>query len=165
MKQKEKLAEQSQEISEKELRLDALTIRIEDTEKFIEEVSESAYEAAIEAVTDTIREGVRNQDFDIIDNERRSVLNNPMLNHSGKRFAGKIFEDLMEKFRGMTQQITDRLTEILQRTEKKEAIKEPIRESIRSRLYKSRWQTDETGVVRSAGQGKPLKKKQQDMER
>ena len=165
MKQKEKLAEQSQEISEKEMRLDALTIRIEDTEKFIEEVSESAYEAAIEAVTDTIREGVRNQDFDIIDNERRSVLNNPMLNHSGKRFAGKIFEDLMEKFRGMTQQITDRLTEILQRTEKKEAIKEPIRESIRSRLYKSRWQTDETGVVRSAGQGKPLKKKQQDMER
>ena len=36
--------------------------------------------------------------------------------------AGKIFEDLMEKFRGMTQQITDRLTEILQRTEKKEWI-------------------------------------------
>ena len=165
MKQKEKLAEQSQEILEKKSRLDALTIRIEDTEKFIEEVSEIAYEAAIEAVTDTIREGVRNQDFDIIDNERRSVLNNPMLNHSGKRFAGKIFEDLMEKFRGMTQQITDKLTEILQRTEKKEAIKEPIRESIRSRLYKSRWQTDETGVVRSAGQGKPLKKKQQDMER
>ena len=29
----------------------------------------------------------------------------------------------------------------------------------------ARWQTDETGVVRSAGQGKPLKKKQQDMER
>ena len=71
----------------------------------------------------------------------------------------------MEKFRGMTQQITDRLTEILQRTEKKEAIKEPIRESIRSRLYKSRWQTDEAGVARSAGQGKEPKKKQQDMER
>ena len=165
MKQKEKLAEQSQEISEKKSRLDALTIRIEDTEKFIEEVSEIAYEAAVEVVTDTVREEVRNQDFDIIDNERRSVLNNPMLNHSGRRFAGKIFEDLMEKFRGMTQQITDRLTEILQRTEKKETIKEPIRESIRNRLSKSRWQTDEAGIARSAVRGKQPKKKQQDMER
>ena len=165
MKQKEKLAKQSQEIFEKELRLDDLTIRIEDTEKFIEEVSEIAYEAAVEVVTDTVREEVRNQDFDIIDNERRSVLNNPMLNHSGRKFAGKIFEDLMEKFWGMTQQITDRLTEILKRTEKKEAIKEPIRESIRNRLYKNRLQTDEVGAERSAGQGKTLKKKQQDMER
>lgn len=43
MKQKEKMAEQDKEISGKESELETLTVRIEDTEKFVDEVTEAAY--------------------------------------------------------------------------------------------------------------------------
>ena len=67
MKQKEKMVEQAKSISDQESRLDELTIRIEDTEKFIDEVSEIAYETAVNAVTEKVIEETHNADFDEIE--------------------------------------------------------------------------------------------------
>ena len=47
MKQKEKMAVQDQQIESKEAELEAITIRIEDTEAFVEEVADAAYEQAV----------------------------------------------------------------------------------------------------------------------
>lgn len=73
MKQKEKIAVQDQQIETKEAELEEITIRISDTEAFAEEVADVAYEKAVEAVTDTIREEVRNEDFEIIADTRESL--------------------------------------------------------------------------------------------
>ena len=53
-------------IKKQEEKLEALTVRIEDTEKFIEEVSEVAYESAVKAVKDKVIEETHNADFDMI---------------------------------------------------------------------------------------------------
>ena len=48
MKQKEK-------IEAREAELNAITVRIEDTEAFVNEITETAYEKAVEAVTKTVQ--------------------------------------------------------------------------------------------------------------
>ena len=123
MKQKEKLED--------------LTIRIKDKEAFIEEVADTAYEQAVDVVTKTVQEEIRNEDFEIIAGQRKAVLLSPKYSDKAKRFASKIFSDLMSKFKGMTQHISDRINAIFRSPEKKESIKEPIRQSVREQLMKA----------------------------
>lgn len=164
MKQKEKLAEQEQQIESKESELKALTIRIEDTEAFVEEAADTAYEQAVDVVTKTVQEEIRNEDFDIIEEQRRIVLNNAGLSDRERIFAGRIFAGLMNRFRGMTQYISDRLTALFRSPEKKAAIKEPIKESIRDMLARNQKRADELNARRRAERGTPPKRKQQNME-
>ena len=164
MKQKEKLAEQEQQIESKESELKALTIRIEDTEAFVEEAADTAYEQTVDVVTKTVQEEIRNEDFDIIEEQRRIVLNNAGLSDRERIFAGRIFAGLMNRFRGMTQYISDRLTALFRSPEKKAAIKEPIKESIRDMLARNQKRADELNARRRAERGTPPKRKQQNME-
>ena len=164
MKQTEKIKDQDQVIEQKSDELEAITIRIEDTENFVEEVADAAYEKAVEVVTKTVQEEVRNEDFDIIAGQRNAVLSNPRLSDSGRKFAGRIFEDVMDKFMGMTEQITNRLIAIFHTPTKKEEIKQPIRESIRDRLARGRKEADAYNSQRRAGMTAPPKKRNRNRE-
>ena len=164
MKQKEKIKDQDQVIEQKSDELEAITIRIEDTENFVEEVADAAYEKAVEVVTKTVQEEVRNEDFDIIAGQRNAVLSNPRLSESGRKFAGRIFEDVMDKFKGMTDQITKKLIAIFHAPTKKEEIKPPIRESIRDRLARGRKEADAYNSQRWAGMTAPPKKRNHNRE-
>lgn len=164
MKQTEKIKDQDQVIEQKSDELEAITIRIEDTENFVEEVADAAYEKAVEVVTKTVQEEVRNEDFDIIAGQRNAVLSNPRLSDSGRKFAGRIFEDVMDKFKGMTEQITNKLIAIFHTPTKKEEIKQPIRESIRDRLARGRKEADAYNSQRRAGMTAPPKKRNRNRE-
>ncbi|MBR3354542.1 MAG: serine/arginine repetitive matrix protein 2 [Oscillospiraceae bacterium] len=164
MKQKEKLAVQDQQIESKEAELEEIIIRIEDTEAFVEEVTDAAYEQAVEIVTRTVQEEIRNEDFDIIEEQRRIVLNNAELSEREHNLADRIFRGLMNRFKGMTHHITNKLAVILRSPERKAEIKEPIKESIRDRLARSQKQADELNAKRRAGRSMPPKRRQQDME-
>ena len=164
MKQKEKIAVQEQTISAKKAELTAITVRIEDTETFVEEVSEVAYEKAVEAVTRTVQEEVRNEDFEIIENQRNTVLNDPHLTESGRKFAGNIFANLMDRFKGMTRNISDKLAAIFGSPEKREEIQQPIRRSVRELLARNRTEADASNAARRAEQDPARKKKQQNIE-
>ena len=164
MKQKEKLAVQDQQIESKEAELEEIIIRIEDTEAFVEEVTDAAYEQALEIVTRTVQEEIRNEDFDIIEEQRRIVLNNAELSEREHNLADRIFRGLMNRFKGMTHHITNKLAVILRSPERKAEIKEPIKESIRDRLARSQKQADELNAKRRAGRSMPPKRRQQDME-
>ena len=164
MKQTEKIKDQDQVIEQKSDELEAITIRIEDTENFVEEVADAAYEKAVEVVTKTVQEEVRNEDFDIIAGQRNAVLSNPRLSDSGRKFAGRIFEDVMDKFKGMTEQITNKLIAIFHTPTKKEEIKQPIQESIRDRLARGRKEADAYNSQRRAGMTAPPKKRNRNRE-
>ena len=164
MKQKEKLAVQDQQIESKEAELEEIIIRIEDTEAFAEEVADAAYEQAVEVVTRTVQEEIRNEDFDLIEEQRRIVLNNAELSDKEYNLADRIFRGLMNRFKGMTHYITNKLAVILRSPERKAEIKEPIKESIRDRLARSQKQADELNARRRAGRSMPPKRRQQDME-
>ena len=165
MKQKQQMAVQDQQIESKKADLEELTVRIEDTEAFVEEVADTAYEQAVDAVTRTVREEIRNEDFGLIEEQRRIVLNDDSLSDRERNFAGRIFAGLMNRFRGMTQYISDRISAILKSPEKKAVIKEPIKESIRDRLARSQKKADELNARRREEQGLPSKRKQQNIER
>ena len=164
MKQKEKLAVQDQQIESKEAELEEIIIRIEDTEAFAEEVADAAYEQAVEVVTRTVQEEIRNEDFDLIEEQRRIVLNNAELSDKEYNLVDRIFRGLMNRFKGMTHYITNKLAVILRSTERKAEIKEPIKESIRDRLARSQKQADELNARRRAGRSMPPKRRRQDME-
>lgn len=49
------LMKQKEKIEAREAELNAITVRIEDTETFVNEITETAYEKAVEAVTKTVQ--------------------------------------------------------------------------------------------------------------
>ena len=165
MKQKEKIAVQDQTISAKEAELQAITVRIEDTEAFVEEVSEVAYEKAVEVVTDKVVEETHNADFDIVMHHGKKVVGDPALSPEKKKFANQIFGNLLQTFSGMTQAISTKLKQIFREPERKDEAKEPIRRSIRELLARNKAEVDAANAARRAEQDQTRKKKQQNMDR
>ena len=159
------MAEQAEAISEQESRLDTLTIRIEDTEKFIDEVSEIAYETAVDVVTEKVIEETHNADFDEIEKVKKSLTSEKAkTTPQQKSIIGQTLDILMKRFRGLTDHITERLAAIFGDPVQKKKLQEPIRESIRDRLSRNQQRADEANAARCAGQDQPPKKKQQNME-
>ncbi len=165
MKQKEKIAVQDQTISAKEAELQAITVRIEDTEAFVEEVSEVAYEKAVEVVTDKVVEGTHNADFDMVMRHGKNVVGDPALSPEKKKFANQIFGNLLQTFSGMTQAISTKLKQIFRDPERKNESKEPIRRSIRELLARNKDEADAANAARRAEQDQTRKKKQQNRDR
>lgn len=164
MKQKELLAVQDQQIEKRKAELEEITIQISDTEAFVEEIADVAYEKAVEAVTDTVREEVRNEDFEIIADTHDSLFRSYTFTPDTARTIDTVFSAVMNRFKGMTQHISERLASIFRSPKKKAEIKEPIKESIRDRLAKSQKRADELNAQRRAGSSMLPKRKQQNME-
>ena len=166
MKQKEKMAEQELMIDEKESKLDSLTIRIEDTEKFIDEVSEVAYETAVEVVTDKVIEETHNADFDEIEKLKKSMTSEKSKNTpQQKSVISQTLDILMKKFQGMTGHISDRLAVMFGDPVQKKELQKPIRKSIRERLALNQKKADEFNRQRKGEQDRHTKKRQQNMDR
>lgn len=70
----------------------------------------------------------------------------------------------MNRFKGLTQHISERLASIFQSPKKKSEVKEPIKESIRDRLAKSQKRADELNTRRRAERDMLSKHKQQNIE-
>ena len=166
MKQKEKMAEQELMIDEKESKLGSLTIRIEDTEKFIDEVSEVAYETAVEVVTDKVIEETHNADFDEIEKLKKSMTSEKSKNTpQQKSVISQTLDILMKKFQGMTGHIAERLAVMFGDPVQKKELQKPIRKSIRERLALNQKKADEFNRQRKGEQDRHTKKRQQNMDR
>ena len=154
-----------QTISAKEAELQSITVRIEDTEAFVEEVSEVAYEKAVEVVTDKVVEETHNADFDMVMHHRKKVVSDPTLSPEKKKFADQIFGNLLQTFSGMTKAISAKLKQIFREPERKDEAKEPIRRSIRELLARNKVEADAMNAARKAEQDQARKKKQQNRDR
>lgn len=115
-------------------------------------------------MTKTVQEEIRNEDFDLIEEHRRIILNNVELSDRERNFAHRIFAGLMNRFKGMTQHISERMAAIFRSPEKKAEIKEPIKESIRDRLARNQKRADELNARRRTERGIPPKRKQRNIE-
>lgn len=165
MKQKQKIAEQERVIDEKESTLDSLTIRIEDTEKFIDEISETAYETAVEVVKDKVIEETHNADFNEIEKLKRSMTSEKSRNTpQQKSIITQTLDILMKKFGGMTGHISERLTALFGDPVQKKELQKPIRKSIRERLALNQKKADDYNRQRREEQGRTSKRKQQNMD-
>lgn len=166
MKQKQQMEDQAEEIAQQETKLDRLTIQIEDTEKFIDDISNIAYETAVEVVTDKVIEETHNADFDEIEKLKKNLTSEQSKNPPQvKRIISQTLDNLMKRFRGLTDHITERLAAVFGDPVQKKALQEPIKESIRDRLAKSQQRADALNAQRRMEQGQPQKNKQQNMDR
>ena len=138
MKQKEKLKLQEDMIEEKEIRLNDITVRIENAEAFADEVADIAYENAVNAVSKIVRDETRNEDFKLIAGFRESVIKDPKFGDGARRFAGKLLGDLMHKFNGLTKQISEILVKTFRNPKVKEEVTVPVRESVLKALRQNR---------------------------
>ena len=142
MKQKEKLAAQEKQIEQKESELEELSIRIDDVETLIDEVAETAYDKAVEAVTERVQEETHNMDFALIQAYETEVMMSNSYTEQGRNFARKILGGLKEKFRGMTAAITEKLKSILRDPVVKAEQLAPIREKTRTSVLDKLHRTD-----------------------
>lgn len=166
MKQKEKMVEQAKSISDQESRLDELTIRIEDTEKFIDEVSEIAYETAVNAVTEKVIEETHNADFDEIEIVKKKLTSDrSKTTPKQKKVIARTLDIVMKRFQGLTNHITERLAVLSKDPVQRKAVQAPIRESVRDQLIRNQKKTDAYKEQRRSEKDHPLKKKQQNQER
>ena len=165
MKQKEKMAEQDKEISVRESELETLTVRIEDTEKFVEEVSEAAYESAVKSVTDRVIEETHNADFDEIEKLKNSLTSDKSKNPPQmKSIIKQTLDLLMKRFEGMTAHISERLAVIFKDPVQKRKMQEPIRKSVHERMAQFRREADAYNAQRGISKEENLKKKKENME-
>ena len=155
------LLKQKERIADQEEKLEALTIRIEDTERFAEEVSETAYKKAVETVSERTAEEVHNMDFELIENHTKELLNDPSLGEKARTLLNQRFSSLLRKFTGFTQKINERLRMLFKDPKIREETKAPIRTSVLELLKTKKIQADEWNAARTV---KP-RNKQRSIER
>ncbi len=157
MKQKEQLAAQEQ-------KLEDLTLKVEDMETLLDDVSDVAYDKAVEVVTDKVREQTQLEDLAVIEKYQKSVTS-PKSKNSPEtiKLANKILNRVQEKLREAAGQILQKVQAVLQRPEVKQAGKAQIREKARTSILELLHKAQEDTAQREADQKKQIQRKQ-DME-
>ena len=144
---------QKQRLEELEAELEAKTLKIQDVDAIVEEVSEAAYEKACEVVTETVQAETVKSDLEVID-EYRSWATAPERKSSpvAKSLIGQVVDAIQAKLKKaastMLQRVSERLHEPTVKEANKAEIKTVARESILERLKMKQGQIggDPSGV-------------------
>lgn len=164
-KQKKVIEAQETVIEEKSQELQSVSLRLEDAEALIDEVTEIAYDKAVELVTDVVRAGAQLQDEKIVSDYKDWCLAperrySPAEKGLIRKVLGKA-QDLIHK---AAQKVLARVQAILKKPEVRAAatkqIKEQARESILAMLKQNQAENAKRDVERRTA---PHKK--HDMER
>ena len=128
------LSELQETVHQSERKLETLTSKLADTETFIQVISDTAYEKAVETVTEKVAEETHNMDFEVIERFREKVKTNLPFEVKFRRVVYDITAMLMEDFRGMTKKITDKLHSLFSDEGFRAHMTDPIRSEVRERL-------------------------------
>lgn len=162
MKQKEQMAAQEQ-------RLEELTVKIGDVETLIDEISDAAYDKAVEVVTDTVRQETHKEDIRLVEESKKWVLS-PERKASKKEreYAAARLDGVITKIRNAMQQTLAKIQRTLMQPEVKQAGKEQIkkkaRESIKDVLARAKANADRDNRERWEREGRISPAKKKDME-
>jgi len=147
MKQKEKMREQDLEIQEKEKRLETVILRLEDADALLDELSEAAYDKAVEVVTDAVRAETQEADIRIVDEIQKKEIAKCPDQPGKKKFISRIMSDLKKRLTDASAQITKRITDVLCSSKVKERakneIKAVLKPSLLGRLNLAKTEADE----------------------
>ena len=112
-----------------------MTSKLAETETFIEEISDAAYEKAVEVVTEKVVEETHNMDFEVIERFREKVRINLPFEAQFRKVVYDITAMLMEDLRGLTKKITEKLHDLFSDEGFREHMTDPIRTEIRNWLW------------------------------
>ena len=128
IKQKEQMAAQEQKLEE-------LTLKIEDVETLLEDVSDAAYDKAVEVVTDKVREQTQLEDLEVIEKYRKSVVS-PTAKNSQEvvKIANTLLSRVREKLQQSAEKVLKKVQAVLLKPEVKQAGKEQIKNKARKSI-------------------------------
>ena len=126
------LAKQKEQLAAQQTKLDELTLRVNDMETLIDEVSAAAYDKAVEVVTDVVRTETRKEDMRMIEDTKRWVLSPERKAPKATReYASHRLDDVLNKFLKTMQTTAARLQEKLLKPEVRQKGKEQVKEKAR----------------------------------
>ena len=93
------LAKQKEQLAAQQSKLDELTLKVNDMETLIDEVSAAAYDKAVEVVTDVVRTETRKEDMRMIEDTKKWVLSpERKAAQSTREYAAHRLDDVLNKF-------------------------------------------------------------------
>ena len=126
------LAKQKEQLAVQQNRLDELTLKVNDMETLIDEVSAAAYDKAVEVVTDVVRTETRKEDMRMIEDTKKWVLSpERKAPQATREYAAHRLDTVLDKFLKTMQTTTARLQEKLLKPEVRQKGKEQVREKAR----------------------------------
>lgn len=132
MKQKETIQDQTASITQNEMHLEELTLKISDTEALIENVADAAYEQAISTVAKAVQFETHQYDIDELDRVQKWLLSPERKGkESERRFASNILGQVKERIKKGVKTFHNKLLRHLQLPQNREAILRPVKEEAR----------------------------------
>ena len=126
------LAKQKEQLAAQQSKLDELTLKVNDMETLIDEVSAAAYDKAVEVVTDVVRTETRKEDMRMIEDTKKWVLSTERKAPQATReYAAHRLDGVLDKFLKTMQTTATRLQENLLRPEVRQKGKEQVKEKVR----------------------------------
>lgn len=156
MKQKEQLAAQEQKLEE-------LTLKIEDVETLVEEVSDIAYDKAVEVVTDTVRQETHKEDLRLVEETKNWVLSPERKAPQKEReYAAARLDGVISKIKNTMQSALTKIQKKLMQPEVKQAGKQQIQEKAKESILAFLKKAKQDSTQRESNRKKRQEK--QDME-
>ena len=126
------LAKQKKQLAAQQSKLDELTLKVNDVETLIDEVSAAAYDKAVEVVTDVVRTETRKEDMRMIEDTKKWVLSpERKAAQSTREYAAHRLDDVLNKFLKTMQTTATRLQDKLLKPEVRQKGKEQVKEKAR----------------------------------
>ena len=159
---KEQLAAQEQKLEE-------LTLKIEDVETLLDDVSDAAYDKAVEVVTDTVRQETHKEDIRLVEESKKWVLSPERKAPKKEReYAAERLDGVITKIKNAMQHALAKIQRTLMQPEVKQAGKEQVKkkakESIMDMLAKAKQSADRDNRERWEREGRIAPTKKNDME-
>ena len=135
------LVKQKEQLAAQQSKLDELTLKVNDMEALIDDVSAAAYNKAVEVVTDAVRTETRKEDMRMIEDTKKWVLSPERKAPKATReYTAKHLDGVLNKFLKTMQTASARLQEALLKPEVrqkgKEQVKEKARDSVLQLLFR-----------------------------
>ena len=126
------LAKQKEQLAAQQNKLDELTLKVNDMETLIDEVSAAAYDKAVEVVTDVVRTETRKEDMRMIEDTKKWVLSpERKAPQATREYAAHRLDTVLDKFLKTMQTTAARLQEKLLKPEARQKGKEQVKEKAR----------------------------------
>jgi len=154
MKQKEQFAAQEQKLEE-------LTLKIEDVETLIDEVSDVAYDKAVEVVTDTVRQETHKEDIRLVEETKKWILSPERKAPQKEReYAAARLDGVITKIKNAMQSALTKIQKKLMQPEVKKAGKEQIQKKAKESIIAFLHQSKQDSAQRETSRKKQQQKKQ-----
>ena len=140
------LAKQKEQLAAQQSKLDELTLKVNDMETLIDEVSAAAYDKAVEVVTDVVRTETWKEDMRMIEDTKKWVLSpERKAPQATREYAAHRLDTVLDKFLKTMQTTATRLQEKLLKPEARQKGKEQVKEKARDSVLQllSRLQTEQ----------------------